>query len=157
MIEVTAAALAAHPFLHDMSEEHRSVLAAAASDVTFPDRHRLFDDGGNATCFWLIRSGRVILDVHVPGQGRVPVDTIGMGELVGWSWLFPPYQWTFGAVTGSPVEAFEFDAQAVRASFESDPALGHEVNHRLAHVLAKRLHSTRGRLITASMHPVGTR
>jgi CRP/FNR family transcriptional regulator, cyclic AMP receptor protein len=157
MIEVTAAALAVHPFLHDMSEEHCLVLAAAGSDVTFPARHRLFEEGGSASHFWLIRTGRVILDVHVPGQGRVVIDTIGMGELVGWSWLFPPYQWAFGAVTGSPVEAFEFDARAIRASCASDPALGHEVTHRLAQVLAKRLQSTRGRLITASMHPVGTR
>jgi CRP/FNR family transcriptional regulator, cyclic AMP receptor protein len=157
MIEVTTAALAAHPFLHDMSEEHRSVLAAATADVTFPDRHRLFEDAGSATRFWLIRSGRVILDVHVPGQGRVPIDTIGMGELVGWSWRFPPYPWAFGAVTGSPVEAVEVAAQAVRASCASDPVFAHEITYRLAHVLAKRLQSTRGRLITASMNQVGTR
>ena len=84
------------------------------------------------------------------------IDTIGMGELLGWSWMFPPQTWAFGASTASPVEAFEFDARAVRASCASDPALGSEVTQRLAHVLAKRLKSTRVRLITASMHPVGT-
>ena len=115
MIEVSADALATHPFLHGMSRDHLAVLASAASDVTFPVRHRLFEDGGGATRFWLIRSGHVALDLHVPGQGRMKIDTIGMGELLGWSWLFPPYKWAFGAVAASPVEAFEFDARAVRA------------------------------------------
>ena len=102
MIEVTAEALAAHPFLHGMSRDHLAVLAEAASDVTFPARQRLFEDGGSATRFWLLQSGHVALDLHVPGQGRMKIDTIGMGELLGWSWLFPPYRWAFGAVAASP-------------------------------------------------------
>jgi CRP/FNR family transcriptional regulator, cyclic AMP receptor protein len=150
MIEVTAAALSNHPFLRGMSHDHLAVLAEAASDVTFPARHRLFEDGGSATSFWLIQSGYAALDVHVPGHGRVKIETIGMGELLGWSWLFPPYQWAFGAVTAGPVEAFEFDAPAVRARCASDPTLGYEVTQRLARVLAKRLQAARCRLITVS-------
>jgi CRP/FNR family transcriptional regulator, cyclic AMP receptor protein len=156
MIEVTAAALAAHPFLHGMSGDHRAVLAQAASDVTFPPGHQFFEDGGHATRFWLVQCGHVTVDVHVPGQGRVPIDTIGMGELIGWSWLFPPFTWAFGAVAASPVEAFEFDAPTVRARCASDPALGYEVTWRVAEVLTKRLKSTRSRLITASIRSVGT-
>ncbi len=157
MIEVTTTALAAHPFLHGISRDHLAGLTQAASDVSFPARHRLFEDGGYANRFWLIRSGHVTVDVHVPGQGRVPIDTIGMGELVGWSWLFPPFTWAFGAVTASPVEAFEFDARAVRAWCTSDPALGYEVAWRVGQVLTKRLQTTRNRLITASIQPAGTR
>jgi len=155
MIEVTAAALAAHPFLHGMSRDHRAALAQAASDVSLPAGHRFFEDGGHATRFWLVQSGHVTVDVHVPGQGRVPIDTIGMGELTGWSWLFPPFTWAFGAVAAGPVEAFEFDARTVRARCASDPAFGYEVTWRVAEVLTKRLKSTRSRLITASIQPVG--
>ncbi len=150
MIEVTAAALAAHPFLHGMSGDHLAVLAQTASDVTFPAQHRLFEDGGGASRFWLIQSGHVALDLHVPGQGRMKIDSIGMGELLGWSWLFPPYRWAFGAVAVGPVEAFEFDGRAVRACCESDPVLGYELTRRLARVVAKRLQVTRVRLITSS-------
>ena len=150
MIETTADALAAHPFLHGLSRDHLAVLAGTACDVTFPVRHRLFEDGGSANRFWLLQSGHVALDLHVPGQGRMKIDTIGMGELLGWSWLFPPYRWAFGAVAASPVEAFEFDARAVRARCESDPVLGYEVTRRLALVVAKRLQATRVRLITAA-------
>jgi CRP/FNR family transcriptional regulator, cyclic AMP receptor protein len=157
MIKLTAAALATHPFLHGMSRDHLAALAEAGSDVTFPARHRIFEDGGHADRFWLIKSGFAALDLHVPGQGRMKIETIGRGELLGWSWLFPPYEWAFGAVAASPVKAFEFDARAVRAMCASDPVLGYEVTQRLAGALAKRLESARSRLITASIHPVGTR
>jgi CRP/FNR family cyclic AMP-dependent transcriptional regulator len=155
MIEVTAEALSGHPFLHGMSRDHLTVLAGTARDVTFPARHRLFEDGGSATRFWLIQSGHVALDLHVPGQGQMRIDTIGMGELLGWSWLFPPYRWAFGAVAARAVEAFEFDGRMVRACCESDPALGYELTQRLARVVAKRLQATRVRLITASSLPAG--
>jgi CRP/FNR family transcriptional regulator, cyclic AMP receptor protein len=157
MIEATTAALAAHPMLHGMSTDHLAMLAGSASDVAFPAGHRLFDEGGSANHFWLLQSGSVTLDLHVPGQGRVRIDTVGLGELLGWSWRFAPYRWAFGAVAASPVEAFEFDARAVRAFCASEPEFGHEVTERLARVLAKRLQSTRVRLIGVSIHPVGTR
>jgi len=157
MIEITAAALAAHPMLHGMPADHLAVLAGSASDVAFPAGHRLFEEGGSASHFWLLQSGSVALDLHVPGQGRVRIDTVGPGELLGWSWRFAPYRWVFGAIAASPVEAFEFDAQAIRASCASEPEFGHEVTERLARVMAKRLQSTRLRLVNASIHPVGTR
>ena len=150
MIEVTPAALAAHPFLHGMSRDQLAVLAGSARDVCFPARHRLFEDGGSAARFWLIQSGHVSLDIHVPGEGPVVIETIGMGELLGWSWLFPPYRWAFGAVAAAPVEAFEFDAPAVRERCAADPDLGYELSQRITRVLAKRLLATRIRLIGRS-------
>src|SRR5438477_3742086 len=153
MIEVTAEALASHPFLHGMPRDHLAVLAGTARDVTFPVRHRLFEDGGSATRFWLIQSGHVALDLHVPGQGRMKIDTIGMCELLGWSWLFPPYRWAFGAVAATQVEAFEFDGRAMRARCQDDPVLGYDLTQRLTRVLAKRLLATRVRLITTSSLP----
>jgi CRP-like cAMP-binding protein len=150
MIEVNATALATHPFLHGMSPEQLGTLASAARDISFPARHRLFEDGGYATRFWLIRSGHVALDLHVPGEGPVVIETIGMGELLGWSWLFPPYRWAFGATAVTAVEAFEFDAPDVRECCSADPELGYELNQRVARVLAKRLQATRIRLIARS-------
>jgi CRP/FNR family transcriptional regulator, cyclic AMP receptor protein len=150
MIEVTASALAAHPFLRGMPPGHLDALAAAATDVTFPARHRIFAEGGYASKFWLIQSGHVALDLYVPGEGPVVIDTIRMGSLLGWSWLFPPYRWAFGAVCVSGVEAFEFDAAAVRARCVADPVLGYELTRRLIEVLARRLQGTRTRLIARS-------
>jgi CRP/FNR family cyclic AMP-dependent transcriptional regulator len=155
MIEVNAAALATHPFLHGMSADQLGILAEAACDVRFPVRYRLFEDGGNATRFWLIQCGHVSLDLHVPGEGPVVIETIGMGELLGWSWLFPPYKWAFGAVAATAVEAFEFDAPTVRKLCAADPALGYELNQRITEVLAKRLRATRIRLIARSGYSAG--
>jgi CRP/FNR family transcriptional regulator, cyclic AMP receptor protein len=150
MIKVNAAALAAHPFLRGMSADQLSVLAEAARDVSFPARHRLFEDGGNATRFWLLQSGHVSLDLHVPGEGPVVIETVGMGEMLGWSWLFPPYRWAFGAVAVTAVEAFEFDAPAVRELCAADPRLGYELSQRISRVLAQRLQAVRIRLIARS-------
>lgn len=150
MIQVNATALSAHPFLHGMAPDQLGILAEAARHVTFPARHRLFEDGGNATRFWLIQSGHVWLDLNIPGEGPVVIETIGMGELLGWSWLFPPYKWAFGAVAANAVEAFEFDAPTVRELCAADPGLNYEFNQRITRVLAKRLQATRIRLITRS-------
>ena len=157
MIEVTAAALSAHPFLRGMPRDQLDPLAEAACDVMFPARRRIFEEGGNANRFWLIQSGHVSLDLHVPGEGPVVIETIGMGELLGWSWLFPPYRWAFGAVAATPVEAFEFDAPAVRERCAADPGLGYEFSQRIGRVLAKRLQATRIRLIVRSGSPAPVR
>jgi CRP/FNR family transcriptional regulator, cyclic AMP receptor protein len=150
MTEVSAATLAAHPFLRGMSGDQLKLLTEAACDVSYPARHRLFEDGGSAAHFWLIQSGRVSLDLYVPGEGPVVIETIGMGELLGWSWLFPPYKWAFGTVTAAAVRAVQFDAAAVRELCAADPGLGYELNQRITRVLANRLQSTRIRLIGRS-------
>ena len=151
MIEVTTPALAGHPFLRGMPAGQLDALAAAASDVTFPAGHRIFETGGFAGKFWLIRSGRVALDVQVPGDGRMIIDSAGIGDLVGWSWLFPPYCWTCGAVCVTAVEAFEFDAAAVRARSTADPLFGYELTGRIMRVLAVRLQRARAGLIAKAV------
>jgi CRP-like cAMP-binding protein len=89
-------------------------LAQTTSEVMFPARHRIFADGDYADKFWLVQSGHVVLDVLVPGEGPVVIGRVGIGGLVGWSWLFPPYQWAFGAVCVTEVKAYQFNAQLVR-------------------------------------------
>ena len=156
MIEVTAAALAAQPFLRGIPPSQLGRLAEAASDVKFPEGHRIFDDGGHAATFWLIQCGHVSLDMRVPGEGPVIIDSIGMGELLGLSWLFPPYRWSFGAGCVSAVEAFEFDAAAVREYCAADPVFSYEFSRRLIPVLATRLQSTRAKLIARSRGAAST-
>jgi hypothetical protein len=152
MIEVTVASLAAHPFLRGVRPDLLARLVPAASAVKLPARYRLFEEGGHANRFWLIRSGAVALGLDVPGQGLVVVQTLGRGEVLGWSWLFVPYRWAFGAVTTEPVEAFEFDAPAVRAAFDADPCLGYAMTGRFVEVAAGRLQATRFRLLQTTGH-----
>jgi CRP/FNR family transcriptional regulator, cyclic AMP receptor protein len=147
MMQVTASTLATQRFLRGMRPSQLGALAESASDVMFPARHRIFEDGGYADKFWLIQSGYVRLDVRVPGGGLNIVGTVGRGGLLGWSWLVPPYRWAFGAVCATEVKAFQFNAQGVRDSCAADPALRGEFNGRLFEVLAGRLRDTRARLI----------
>jgi CRP/FNR family transcriptional regulator, cyclic AMP receptor protein len=151
MIEVTRSALAAHPFLRGMAPGHLEALAEVGADVRFTAGQRIFEDGGFASRFWLIQSGYATLDMRVPGNGLVIIDTVGMGGLLGCSWLYPPYRWAFGAACAGPLEAFEFDAAAVRARCAADPVFGYELSERLIRVLARRLQSTRTRLIARSL------
>jgi CRP/FNR family cyclic AMP-dependent transcriptional regulator len=150
MIEVTGPAIAEHPFLRGMPPGHLDALAEVGADVSYPAGHRIFEGGGYAGKFWLIQSGHVALDMQVPGQRRVFVDNVGMGELLGCSWLFPPYRWELGAVCTGPLRAFEFDAAAVRARCAADPLFGYELTRRLLRVFAKRLQRTRTRLTASS-------
>ncbi|WP_406510069.1 cyclic nucleotide-binding domain-containing protein [Streptomyces sp. NBC_00212] len=127
--------------------EHRERLMRIAREVAFPAGTRIFEEGGHADRFWIVRTGTVGLDMHVPGRRSPVIETLGHGELVGWSWLFPPYLWQLGAEARSPVRAHEFDALAVRMMCENDPALGATVSHWVGRVLAHRLHAARIRLL----------
>ncbi|MEV5607562.1 cyclic nucleotide-binding domain-containing protein [Streptomyces sp. NPDC052225] len=126
---------------------HRDRLMALSRQVNFPQDARLFEEGGKADRFWIIKSGTVALDLHVPGRRPAVIETLGFGELVGWSWLFTPHVWQLGAEAVSPVRAYEFDAQAVRALCQADPELGREVGEWVGRVLAHRLLAARTRLL----------
>jgi CRP-like cAMP-binding protein len=151
MVEVTASGLAAQRFLHGMRPGQLDALAAAAAEVVFPAGQRIFDEGDHADHFWLVQSGYVVLDVQVPGEGLAIVGKVGIGELLGWSWLLPPYQWTLGAVCATEVKAFEFNALALRQRCAADPAFRDELTQRLFQVLTERLMNTKTRLVTRSM------
>ena len=93
------------------------------------------------------------LDAIVPGDGRVIIETLGRGDVIGLSWMLPPYQWRFGAVATQPTQAFVFDARAVRAACDADPLLGYELSRRFSAVVVHRLQATRARLIEACARP----
>lgn len=130
-----------------LSVDHRDRLMHLAREVSFPQGARLFEEGQHAGHFWIVHTGTVALDMHVPGHLPVVVETLGHGELVGWSWMFPPYVWQLGAEAVSPVRAYEFDAETVRVMCQSDPALDAAVSRWTGRVLAHRLHAARTRLL----------
>ena len=142
-----AEALAAHPFLAGMDADRLAALADLAVPVRLPAGTRLFTEGGAAERFWLIESGQVALDIQLPGRGAVLVETLGAGQVLGWSWLEPPYRWHFGAATRATTDAFEFDADAVRERCDVDPALGYALLRRFLPVVVNRLQASRIRLL----------
>ncbi|NGO69192.1 cyclic nucleotide-binding domain-containing protein [Streptomyces boncukensis] len=125
---------------------HRHELRALGEEVSFPVGARIFEEGERADRFWVLRTGTVALDLRVPGRRPVPIETVGPGELLGWSWLFPPYEWHLGAGTASPVRADEYDAEAVRRLCEENPEIGSALARGVAEVVADRLRRARTRL-----------
>ncbi|MFD3497444.1 Crp/Fnr family transcriptional regulator [Streptomyces sp. NPDC058676] len=125
----------------------RQRLMSLAREVAFPEDARIFEAGGTADRFWVIRSGAVSLTQQVTAQRRVTVAGLGAGDLLGWSWLFPPYRWDFGAEAFSPVRAYEFDAAAVLGLCEEDAQLGMILVRSVAEILAHRLETTRSKLM----------
>ncbi|MFJ4621868.1 Crp/Fnr family transcriptional regulator [Streptomyces sp. NPDC088812] len=127
--------------------EHRERLMRVAREVSIVSGERLFEEGRRADRFWIVRTGTVVLDLHVPGRRAVTLESPGHGELVGWSWHFPPYRWQLGAEALSPVRAWEFDAEAVRSLCAQDPDLGRVIATWVGRVVAHRLHASRVRLL----------
>ncbi|MGV4981060.1 Crp/Fnr family transcriptional regulator [Streptomyces sp. NPDC001709] len=126
---------------------HRERLMRLAREVSFEPGTRLFEEGRRAHRFWILRTGTVALDLHVPGRRPAVIESLGHGELVGWSWHFPPYLWHLGAEAVGAVRAWEFDAEAVRAMCAEDPEFGRAVAVWVGRVVAQRLHASRVRLL----------
>ncbi|GAA4543818.1 cyclic nucleotide-binding domain-containing protein [Streptomyces collinus] len=133
--------------LQGLPAEHRQRLMRFAREVSFPQGTRLFEEGGRADRFWIIRTGSVDLDMRVPGRRAAVIETLRPNELIGWSWLFAPHAWHLGAEATSPVRAYEFDAPTIRSMCQDDPALGASVAQWVGGVLAHRLRSARTRLL----------
>src|SRR5580692_4400547 len=97
--------LAAYPFLRGLPSDHVALLAAHAQAIRLSDGQRLFEEGGTADRFWIIEAGQVALDTFVPGDSRVIIGQLGRGDVVGLSWLSPPYRWGYGAIATQPLQA----------------------------------------------------
>ncbi|UQW99821.1 cyclic nucleotide-binding domain-containing protein [Streptomyces sp. RerS4] len=134
-------------FAAAMPADCRSRLMELAREVNFAEGTRLFREGGHADRFWIVRSGTVALDVHVPGRRAAVIESLGAGELVGCSWLFKPPTWRLGAEAMTPVRAYEFDAAGVRTLMDADPRFGSALGQWVAQVLAHRLQAARVRLL----------
>ncbi|MEU7019199.1 cyclic nucleotide-binding domain-containing protein [Streptomyces sp. NPDC048717] len=138
---------AAAPKVSTLPLEQRERLMAFAQDVTFDAGVRLFEEQDRADRFWIVKTGAISLDAKVPGRGAPVIETLRHGELVGVSWLFPPYLCQSGAETTTPVRAYEFDGRAVRSMCRTDPEFGASVAFWVGQILAHRLHVTRVRLL----------
>jgi CRP-like cAMP-binding protein len=148
-----AAALSNHAFVNGMFPDYVERLADAAVGISVPTGHRFFEEGGRADRFWLVTAGRVALDLHTAQRASLIVETLGPGDVVGLSWLSPPYEWQFGAVAVEPTTAFEFDAAAVIALCDSRPEFGYQIVRRMAAVASRRLHATRVRMLDLYASP----
>ena len=142
------AAVAAHPFLIGVSPHHIRLLADCAMRSKFTAGQIIFRKGETANRFYLIEHGRVALESST-GDDVVRIDEVGPGDLLGWSWIFPPYVWHFDARAIEPTTAIFLYGTILREYCENDPALGYELFKRMSEVMMRRLQAARVKLSEA--------
>ncbi len=145
--------MVAHPFLTGLPLRHVERLSRYASRAPFHANTRIFQEHGTARGWWLIRDGFVNLDIRVPGRSDVIVETLGPGAVLGWSWMFPPYRWHFGAVATEPVLAIAIEGEGTRALCDAEPAFGYELAKRFTAVVVERMQASRMRLLDLYQAP----
>jgi CRP-like cAMP-binding protein len=138
--------LPAHPFFAGLDPEALALLAGCAVNMrVHPDEH-LFREGEAADSFFVVREGRVALEMRLP-TGTAVLDTAEQGEVLGWSWLVPPHRWTFDGRAVDDVRVVRFDGACLREKCAADPELGYAFLQRIVRVMSDRLHSARVRLL----------
>jgi CRP/FNR family cyclic AMP-dependent transcriptional regulator len=140
-------ALAEHPFLRGMKPEHLRVLADNAMRVRHEKGELIFGEGDPANRFYLIESGKVSVEAARRDGAGTPVQMLGAGEVLGWSWLFPPYYWHFDARAVEPTTSLFLYGTRLSEACEKDHDLGYELMKRTAQVVIQRLQAARQQLL----------
>ena len=136
-----------HPFFAGLEEGFLGLVCGCARNVVFQAGDYLFHEGAPADQFYLLRHGRVGLEITVPGRSAVTFQTLVAGEIVGVSWLFPPYRWTYDARALELTRAIALDAACLRGKCEQDHDLGYDLMKRFVPVVVERLHATRMQIL----------
>jgi CRP-like cAMP-binding protein len=135
--------LAAHPFFHGLDDAFLKLAVGCARNLRFEGDRFICHEGEPADQFYLIREGRVALQISTPGRGAATFLTLGPGDVFGVNWLVPPYRWSYDARALETMRAIAMDGACLRAKCEADHHLGYEIMKRLTPILVERLHATR--------------
>ncbi len=154
-ISSVAGVVSAHPLLAGVPPATVAEVAGCAKNLAFAAGTLLLAEGDPADSVYLVRRGRVAIEMHAPGSGPVVIETVGPGSVVGWSWLVPPYTWRFDAKAIEPVGAIALNAACLRDKAHADPVVGYALMARVAAVLVDRLQATRLRLLDVYGHGNG--
>ncbi len=142
-----------HPFFLELPEKHLQLLAGCGKNEKFEKDQFLFREGGDADRFYIIRQGMVRIELYSTRRGPIMLETIGEGNVLGWSWLVPPYRWRFDARALELTRVVTMDGKCLRANCAEDPELGYELLKRFTLVLADRLEATRLQLLDMYRSP----
>ena len=145
-MQTIAEYLPRHPFFAGLDEQAIALVTGCAVNAHLRQGEYLFREGEAADTFYVIRSGRVAIQMRLPTEGVV-LDTARDGDVVGWSWLVAPYRWTFDAVATEETSVVSIDGACLRGKCETDSALGYALLQRVVKVMSTRLHSARVRLL----------
>jgi CRP-like cAMP-binding protein len=147
MIRTLEPIIRKQPFFQGLEDRHIAFVASCARNSRFEEGQVIFREGEAANEFYLIREGLVSIEAIVPHKGSMTVQTAGANEMLGWSWLFPPYRWRFQARTQKATRVLAFDGKCLRDKCEEDHDLGYELLKRFSRVITERLEATRVQLL----------
>jgi CRP/FNR family transcriptional regulator, cyclic AMP receptor protein len=139
--------IAEHPFFAGLESYYTGLLVGCGANVRFHPGNYIFKEGEEANEFYLIRSGKVALELFAPQHKPIVVETLEDGDILGWSWLLPPYLWKFHAHATQDTRAIALDGKCLRTKCEQNHDLGYEVLKRFAQIMERRLEATRMQLL----------
>jgi CRP/FNR family cyclic AMP-dependent transcriptional regulator len=139
--------IAEHPFFHGLDKDFIALMVSCASNVRFKAGTYILKEGDPANTFYLIREGKVAVEVLAPQHKPIIVATLSVGEILGWSWLLPPFQWKFHARAVDDIRAIALDGKCLRTKCEENHDLGYEVLKRFVQIMEQRLEATRLQLL----------
>ena len=139
--------MAEQEFFAGLDREALALLAGCAQNGHAREGEVLFREGDAADRFYLVRRGRVALELGSPGREPLVVETVEAGQVVGWSWLVPPYRWSCDGVAAEDTSLVVLDGACLRGKCDVDPRLGYALLNRVTHVMLERLQATRVRLL----------
>jgi CRP/FNR family transcriptional regulator, cyclic AMP receptor protein len=145
--------LASHPVFKDVPPQQLALIASFATAQQVAAQRKIFEHDKRASHFYIVKSGKVTIEVPSLTGEPLTIQTLGPGAVLGWSWLLPPYRWLFDARATVPTEVVAVDGERLRAACEQDPALGYQVLKRFAALMADRLNAAR---LTAMRHYSGS-
>ena len=154
-MQTLEALLTEAPAFQGMAADHLDLIAGCAINRIFEAGEYLIREGDPANTFFVIRRGAVALETHVPQRGPLIIETLHEQDLVGWSWLVPPYRTQFDVRSSGTTHTIAFDGACLRGKCDNDPALGYDLLGRFAAVILERLQATRLRLIDVYGHVAG--
>jgi CRP-like cAMP-binding protein len=150
--EPMATRVALHPFLAGMNRPHLALLIDCATAAHFKTGQTILRKGEFANRCYLIETGKVVLESVDSAGEPLLIETIGAGDLLGWSWMFPPYTWQFTARAIEPTTAIFFYGTVLREYCEKDHSLGYQLLKRISAVMVKRLQAAHGQMVSLYSH-----
>jgi CRP/FNR family transcriptional regulator, cyclic AMP receptor protein len=150
MIQKLDSTLRKHPFFKGLTDKQLKVIEGCAKNARFAEGKTIFVEGDPADAFYFIQEGSVSIELTMPNRPRSSVHTVGAGDVLGWSWVSPPYHWHFNARALKPTKAIAFDARCLRSKLDDDHELGYELLKRFSEVIVQRLDATQVQLLKAT-------
>ena len=134
-------------FFGGLSGPDMELIAGCGTNVHFSPGATIFNEGDPADTFYVLRRGSVAIEIGAPHREPIVVETIGSGEVLGVSWLLPPYRWSFDGRARGEVSAVQLDGACLRGKCDDDPTLGYDLYKRFAGLMRDRLHATQIQLL----------